>query len=58
MSGSAMMALTIAGASQTAVTLDRSSSSTTAAASKVRWMMVGAPTPMSDVVVRSRAPTW
>ena len=30
------MALTIAGASQTTVTLDRSSSSTTAAASKAR----------------------
>ena len=36
MSGTAMMALTMAGASQTAVTLERSNSSTTAAASKVR----------------------
>ena len=53
-----MMALTMAGASHTTVTRDRSSSSTTAAASKARWTMVVAPTPMSEVVVRSSAPTW
>ena len=38
-SGSAMIALTIAGASHTVVTRERSSSSTTAAASKARWMI-------------------
>ncbi len=58
MSGSAMIALTIAGASQTVVTRDRSTSSTTAEASKDRWMMVVAPAAMSEVVVRSSAPTW
>ena len=58
MSGSAMIALTIAGASHTVVTRDRSISSTTAAASNTRWMIVVAPAAMSDVVVRSSAPTW
>ena len=58
MSGRAMMALTMAGASHTVVTRDRSSSSTTAAASKTRWMMVVAPAAISEVVVRSSAPTW
>ena len=53
-----MIALTIAGASHTAVTRDRSSSSTTLAASNTRWMTVVAPAAMSDVVVRSSAPTW
>ena len=56
--GRAMMAFTIAGASHTVVTRERSSSSTTAAASKARWMTIVAPAAMSDVVVRSRAPTW
>ena len=58
MSGRAMMALTMAGASHTVVTRERSSSSTTAAASKERWMMVVAPAAISEVVVRSSAPTW
>src|SRR5665213_1712123 len=58
MSGRAMIALTMAGASHTVVTRDRSSSSTTAAASNDRWMITVAPVAMSDVVVRSRAPTW
>ncbi len=58
MSGSAMIALTIAGASHTVVTRDRSISSTTSAASNTRWMMVVAPAAISDVVVRSSAPTW
>ena len=57
-SGSAMIALTIAGASHTVVTRDRSSSSTTAAASNARWMMTVAPAAISEVVVRSSAPTW
>ena len=57
-SGSAMIALTIAGASHTVVTRDRSSSSTTAAASNARWMIVVAPAAISEVVVRSSAPTW
>ena len=58
MSGSAMIALTMAGASQTVVTRERSSSSTTADASNDRWMMVVAPAAISEVVVRSSAPTW
>ncbi len=59
MSGRAMMALTMAGASQTVVTRDCSSSSTTAAASKAGWMMTVAPRRRSsEVVVRSSAPTW
>ena len=58
MSGSAMMALTMAGASHTVVTRDRSSSSTTAAASNTRWMIMVAPAAISEVVVRSSAPTW
>ena len=57
-SGSAMIALTIAGASHTVVTRERSSSSTTAAASNARWMIVVAPAAISEVVVRSSAPTW
>ena len=57
-SGRAMMALTMAGASHTVVTRDRSSSSTTAAASKTRWTMTVAPAARSEVVVRSSAPTW
>ena len=40
------------------VTRDRSISSTTAAASNARWMIVVAPTAISVVVVRSSAPTW
>ncbi len=58
MPGSAMIALTMAGASHTVVTRDRSSSSTTAAASNARWTIVVAPAAISDVVVRSSAPTW
>ena len=58
MSGSAMIAFTIAGASHTVVTRERSISSTTAAASNTRWMIVVAPAAMSVVVVRSSAPTW
>ena len=58
MSGNAMIALTIAGASHTVDTRDRSISSTTSAASNTRWMIVVAPAAMSDVVVRSSAPTW
>jgi hypothetical protein len=57
-SGRAMIAFTIAGASHTVVTPDRSISSTTAAASKAGWMIVVAPTATRDVVVRSSAPTW
>ena len=53
-----MIAFTIAGASQTVVTRERSISSTTAAASNTRWMIVVAPAAMSVVVVRSSAPTW
>ena len=56
-SGNAMIAFTIAGASHTVVTLDRSISSTTAAASNARWTIVVAPAAISVVVVRSRAPT-
>ena len=48
--GSARIAFTIAGASHTVVTRDRSISSTTAAASNARWMIVVAPTAMSVVV--------
>ena len=40
------------------VTRDRSISSTTAAASKARWMTVVAPTAIIEVVTRSSAPTW
>ena len=58
MPGSAMIALTIAGASHTVVTRERSSSSTTAAASNVRWTITVAPAASSVVVVRSSAPTW
>ena len=58
MPGNAMIALTMAGASHTVVTRDRSSSSTTRDASKARWTMVVAPAAMSEVVVRSSAPTW
>ena len=58
MSGSAMIALTMAGASHTVVTRDRSSSSTTSDASNDRWMIVVAPAAISEVVVRSSAPTW
>jgi hypothetical protein len=53
-----MIALTMAGASHTVVTRDRSTSSTTAPASNARWMIVVAPAAISDVVVRSSAPTW
>ena len=52
------MALTMAGASHTVDTRERSSSSTTAAASNDRWMITVAPAAISDVVVRSSAPTW
>ena len=58
MSGRAMIALTMAGASHTVVTRERSISSTTADASNERWTIVVAPAAMSDVVVRSSAPTW
>ena len=58
MSGSAMIALTMAGASHTVLTRDRSISSTTWSASNTRWMMVVAPAATSEVVVRSSAPTW
>ena len=58
MSGSAMIAFTIAGASHTVVTRDRSISSTTSDASNTRWIMIVAPTAISEVVVRSSAPTW
>ena len=58
MSGRAMMALTMAGASHTVVTRDRSSSSTTSDASNERWMIVVAPAAIREVVVRSSAPTW
>ena len=54
MSGNAMIALTMAGASQTVVTLERSTSSTTAAASNDRWMSMVAPAASRDVVVRSK----
>ncbi len=57
MPGSAMIALTIAGASHTVVMRERSISSTTAAASNERWMTAEAPTAMSEVIVRSSAPT-
>ena len=57
-SGSAMMALTMAGASHTVLARERSSSSTTAAASNARWMITVAPAAISEVVVRSSAPTW
>ena len=58
MSGRLMIALTMAGASQTVLTRDRSISSTTAGASKARWMMIVAPAAINVVVVRSSAPTW
>ena len=58
MSGRAMIALTMAGASHTVVTRERSISSTTSAASNERWMIVVAPAAISEVVVRSSAPTW
>ena len=58
MSGRARIALTMAGASHTVDTRDRSSSSTTAVASNVRWMMMVAPAAIREVVVRSSAPTW
>ena len=43
MPGTSRIALTIAGAAHTVVTRDRSISSTTAAASNTRWMIVVAP---------------
>ena len=58
MPGSSSTARNIAGAIQTLVTRDRSISSTTCAASKVRWMIVVAPTEIIVVVTRSSAPTW
>ena len=57
-SGRAMIALTMAGASHTVVTRERSISSTTSEASNDRWTIVVAPAAISEVVVRSSAPTW
>jgi len=56
--GTSRIERTIAGAVHTQVTRDRSISSTTAAASKLRWMTVRAPTAIIEVVMRSSAPTW
>ncbi len=58
MPGWSSTARSIAGAIHTVVTLDRSISSTTRAASNVRWMIVVAPTAIIVVVTRSSAPTW
>ena len=56
--GTSRIARTIAGAVQTRLTRDRSISSTTSCASKVRWTIVVAPTAIIVVVTRSSAPTW
>ncbi len=56
--GTSRMARTIAGAVHMQVTPVSSISSTTAAASKVWWMTVVAPTAIIEVVMRSSAPTW
>src|SRR5690606_12966820 len=56
--GSSSTARSIAGAIHTQVTPERSISSTTSAASNVRCTIVVAPTEISEVVVRSSAPTW
>ena len=58
MPGTSRIARTIAGAAHMQVTRDRSISSTTASASKTRWMTVVAPTAIIVVVTRSSAPTW
>ena len=58
MPGWSSTARIIAGAIHTAVTFERSISSTTVAASNVRWMIVVAPTAIIVVVIRSSAPTW